>query len=187
MRRLLTVLILLTASVAVASRTEYLSVVRKFQAMDKAQYRPGTSVSLSSGELNSYVQTELETIAPVGVRNPKVELIGGNQATGRALIDFVKLRSAQGKPPNFFIRTLLEGEHEVAVTTRIRSGGGTATVDLQRVEVAGIPIEGRALDYVIQNYLLPKYPDVKIGQPFQLPARVDRIEVTPGAAHVVMR
>jgi hypothetical protein len=34
---------------------------------------------------------------------------------------------------------------------------------------------------------LPNYPDVKIGKPFSLPERVDKIEVTPGVAHVVTR
>jgi hypothetical protein len=116
-----------------------------------------------------------------------VKLDGNDTATGSALIDFVKLRSAQGKPPNWLLRTLLQGEHEVEVTTRVRSGNGSATVDVERVEIEGVPISGAALDFIIENYLLPNYPEAKVGRPFTLAKGVDRIEVHPGVAYVITR
>lgn len=170
-----------------ASRTDYLNVKRKFQTLDKQRPKPGTRVPISSTEINSYVQAELPVVAPKGIRNPEVELHGGNVATGRALVDFVKIRSAQGKNTNWMMRKLLEGEREVAVTTRIRSSGGQATVDLQKVEISGIPIQGATLDFVINNYLIPNYPNAKIGKPFALHKHVEKIEVTPGMAYVTTR
>jgi hypothetical protein len=178
--------VLMTTSLA-ASRTDYASIKKKFQAIEDHQVRPGARVPITAAELNAYVQAELPQVAPDGIRQPRVELQGNNMATGHALIDFVRLRTAQGKPPNFLLRSLLQGEHEVAVTARIRSGGGTATVDVQKVEISGIPIQGSALDFLIQNYLLPRYPDAKIGKPFALSYQMDRIEVAPGVAHVVMK
>jgi hypothetical protein len=85
------------------------------------------------------------------------------------------------------MRKLLEGEREVVVTTRISSGAGKATVNLQRVEISGVPIEGAALDFILTNYLIPNYPEAKIGRPFALHKRVDRIEVEPGVAYVFTR
>jgi hypothetical protein len=187
MRRMLFLPLLLAASVLIASRTDYLNVQRKFQQIEKHQVKRGSRVAITAQELNAYVQAELPKVAPPGVRQPSVQLLGNNAAAGAALIDFVKLRSAQGKPPNWIIRNLLQGEHEVRVTTRVRSGGGKATVDIDRVEVAGIPISGAALDYLIQNYLIPNYPAAKIGRPFDLKYGMDRIEVTPGTAWVVMQ
>jgi hypothetical protein len=185
-RRVFSCLLVVSALVA-GARSDYQNVKDKFQAIEKEKVKPGTRIAIPAQELNAYVQAELPTVAPEGIRNPRVELQGNNIATGHALIDFVKLRTAQGKPPNWFLRQLLEGEHEVAVTTRVRSGGGTATVDVQKVEVSGIPIEGAALDYLIQNYVLPRYPDAKIGRPFALNYRMDRLEVAPGVAYVVMK
>jgi hypothetical protein len=175
------------AATASVSRTDYLSLVRKFDSIEQKKVRAGSRIAISSQELNAYVATELPKVAPPGIRRPVVELNGNNTATGRALIDFVKLRSAQGKPPGWVLRRLLEGEHEVAVTTRVRSGGGTATVDIQRVEVAGIPVSGAALDFLIRNYLRPNYPKAKIGEPFNLGYGLDRIEVARGTAWVVMQ
>ena len=170
-----------------ASRTDYLNVKRKFQTIDKQRPKPGSRVTFTSAELNSYVEAELPVVAPRGIRDPHVELLGDNVAMGRALIDFVKLRSAQGKDTSWMMRKLLEGEREVAVTTRVRSGGGQATVDLQKVEISGIPIQGAALDFIINNYLIPNYPDAKIGRPFALHKHVDRIEVARGVAYVITR
>jgi hypothetical protein len=172
---------------AAVSRSDYLSAKKKFQSIDKQTVKPGTRVALTPAELNAYVQTELPAVAPKGIRNPEVTLQGDNTATGKALIDFVKLRSAGGKSSSWLFRKLFSGEHEVAVTTQIRSGGGQATVFLKRVEVSGIPIDGAALDFLVNNYLIPNYPKAKIGKPFALHKRVDRIEVTPSAAYVVTR
>ena len=175
------------AGYAAVSRTEYLSAKKKFQAIDKQAMKPGSRVAITASELNAYVQNELPLVAPKGIRNPRVQLQGDNTATGTALIDFVRLRSAGGKSSGWLFRKLFEGEREVAVTTHITSGGGKATVDLRKVEVSGIPIEGAALDFLVKNYLLPNYPNAKIGRPFALHNRVDRIEVTPTAAYVVTR
>lgn len=183
----ITTALCLTIGLAGASRTDYLSVKKKFQSLEKQTMKPGTRVAISAAELNAYVQTELPEISPRGIRDPRVELQGGNVATGRAIINFLQLRTARGKETSWMMRKLLEGEREVAVTTHVTSGGGKATVDVQRVEVSGIPIQGAALDFLIENYLIPNYPDVKIGRPFALHKRIDRIEVQPGVAYVVTR
>jgi hypothetical protein len=175
------------AGFAAVSDNDYLSAKKKFQAIDKQAVKSGSKVAFTSTELNAYVQTELPKIAPRGIRDPKVELLGDNKASGKAMIDFLKLRSAQGKSTSWLLSKLLQGEREVSVTTRITSGAGKATVNVQRVEVSGIPIEGAALDFLITNYLMPNYPEAKIGRPFQLHKRVERIEVSPGVAYVFTR
>jgi hypothetical protein len=187
MRSLVLALALLPATFLVATRADYVNIKQKFSSIEKLKVKPGSRVPISVQELNAYVQKELPEVAPDGVRNPSVSLEGNNIATGRALINFLKLRSAHGKTSNWILRQMLNGEHDVAVTTRVESGGGQATVYVQRVEVDGIPIEGGALDFLIHNYLLPNYPDAKIGTPFELKYRMDRLEVKPGMAYVVMR
>jgi len=180
-------LILLLGAGLIASQADYLSAKRKFQAIERYQVKPGTRLPISSTELNAYVQTELREAVPQGVRDPRVDLQAGNIATGRALINFLKIQSARGGDPGWLMKKLLDGEHEVVVTTRISSTAGRATVFLQRVEVGGIPIEGGALDFLIENYLLPNYPNAQINRPFDLKYRMDRLEVSPGVAYVVMK
>ena len=185
MRRLFA--LTLVAAVLIASRTDYLNAQRKFQAIEKYQVKPGSRVPIPSAELNAYVQVELPEAVPQGVRDPRIDLRADNIATGRAMINFLQVQNGKGAAPNWLMRRLLDGEHEVVVTAKISSGAGKATVFLQRVEVGGIPIEGGALDFLIQNYVLPNYPNAKINRPFDLRYRMDRLEVSPGIAYVVMQ
>jgi Flp pilus assembly protein CpaB len=47
------------AGFAGVSQKDYLSAKRKFQAIDKQPPKPGTRVTITSAELNAYVQAEL--------------------------------------------------------------------------------------------------------------------------------
>ncbi len=165
-----------------AAADNYLSAKHKFDAIESDRLRPGARVELTVPELDAYVARE----APAGVRNPDILLGGNGVATGSAVIDFAKLRTAQGHPPGFLLSMLLSGEHPVSVTARIRSGHGQATVDVQRVQISGVEIDGQTLDFLIRNFLLPLYPDAKISQPFDLGHRVERIDVGARAVEVLI-
>jgi hypothetical protein len=112
--------------------------------------------------------------------------LGAGSATGSAIIDFLKLRQASGKASGWVMQKLLAGERQVRVTARIKSGSGRAVVDVERVEISGVTIDGKMLDFLIENYLIPQFPEAKIGQPFELAHRVDRLEVAPDAVGVVL-
>jgi len=168
-----------------APSSDYLSIKRKFDLIESDKLRPGSRVTLTSRELNAFVVNEVAEFDGQGVRDPKLEL-GNDSATGTALIDFLKLRQAAGKPSGWVMTKLLAGERPVRVTARIKSGSGRAVVDVERVEISGVTIDGKMLDYLIQHYLIPQFPEAKVGQPFELAHHIDRLEVTPDAVGVVL-
>jgi hypothetical protein len=165
-----------------AADTQYASARHKFDEIESDQLRAGTRVHLTPGELNAYAEHEV----PAGVRNPRLRLVSPGVATGTALVDFVKLRRAQGADPGWLMTTLFDGERPVSVTARIRSANGQATVDVEQVQVSGMTIDGSALDFLIQNVLLPLYPDAAVGRPFELGHRIERLSVEPGAVTVLI-
>jgi len=75
------------------------------------------------------------------------------------MVDFGKLRRALGYQTGWLMSKLLDGDRPVSVTARVRSAAGRATVDLERVEISGVAVDGRTLDFLIQNILLPLYPN----------------------------
>jgi hypothetical protein len=172
---------LVLAAASVAAVDEYGSAKQKFNQIDAGQLRPGSRVTLTTRELDAYAARE----APNGVRNPRLELQSG-VARGNALIDFGKVRRAQGYQPGWIMAKLLDGERPVSVTARVQSANGKATVDVQRVEISGIVVDGRMLDFLIQNFLLAMYPDAVVGRPFELGHRIDRVDVQPGSVGVVI-
>ena len=185
MKRKLWVLLGLLIPLLGAPSSEYLSAKRKLDLIESEKLRPGSRVILTSSELNAYVANEVAESYAQGVRDPRVDL-GAGSATGSALIDFLKLRQASGKPSGWVMQKLLAGERQVRVTARIKSGSGRAVVDVERVEISGVTIDGKMLDFLIQNYLIPQFPEARIGQPFELAHHVDRLEVAPNGVGVVV-
>lgn len=170
-----------------ATDGDYQSARRKMTSIETMKVKRGGRVQFSEAELNAFLRTELHNVTPPGVRNPSSRLIGGNKASGGILIDFLKLQAARGQKPSWLLKQLLSGEREVEAQVRVQSGAGSASVFLERVSVGGIPLEGPALDFLIDNYFSPRYPDAKIGKPFALKYNIERIDITPGAAHVIMK
>jgi hypothetical protein len=175
----------LAATLLSGASPEYLSVVRKFSLIEQDRLKPGSRVTLTPQELNAYARQESAEAAPGAVRNPRLDL-GAGTATASALIDFGKLRRAEGKSPGWIMSHLLDGERPVTIIARIRSADGTATVDVESVEISGITIEGPMLDFLINNYLIAAYPDAKVGQPFDLGHRIERLDVQPSAVGVII-
>jgi hypothetical protein len=121
-----------------------------------------------------------------GVRNPRLELVANGLARGTALIDFARVQRSQGNPPGWLMAMLLEGERPVSVSVRIHSSKGQATVDVERVEISGMSIEGAALDFLIQHFVLGLYPSAVVGRPFPIGHRVERVDVRPRGVTVVV-
>jgi hypothetical protein len=165
-----------------AAVNDYVSAKQKLDSIENGRLQPGAHVTLSYSELTAVAEKE----APQGVRNPKLRSTERDMATGTALIDFGKLERSQGRKPGWLMSKLLDGERPVSVTARVRSSGGRVTVDVQRVEISGIAVDGGTLDFLIQNFLVPMYPDAIVGRPFELGHRIERLDVAPAAVGVVM-
>ena len=158
------------------------TATRKIDAIKGDRLRAGTRVDLSPRELNAWVRTQV----PAGVRDAALRIDSPGVATGTAVVDLAKVCRSQGFEPGWALSRLLEGEHPIAVTARIRSAGGSATVDVARAEIAGLEIDGRTLDLLIQYVLLPLYPNATVGRPFELGHNIERIDVRPAAIGVVI-
>ena len=164
---------------------ELVSAKHKLDLIEQEKLKRGKRVTFTARELNAYVREEVVKMAPESIRDPRLEL-GMGRALGFARIDFLKVKQAQGKPSGWLMQKLLHGERPVAVTIRVESSGGEARVDVERVEISGVAVEGAALDFLIQQYVTPNYPEAKMGQPFKLSHRVDRLEIRPAGVVAVI-
>jgi len=173
------------AGALAGGEADYWSAKRKLERIQSERVPAGTYVALRAEELTAYARQEVVSVAPEGIREPRVEL-GNQEATGFAYIDFPKLRRSLGQPLGWLLARLLAGERPVRVKARIRSGGGLARVDLERVEIAGLAVQGGVLEFLIRNFVLPYYPEAKVGQPFELAHRIERLEVRPTEVRVWM-
>jgi len=175
----------LCAGLAAAS-SDYFSAKHKLDLIESENLRSGSRVVLTPAELNAYVAEEAPAAFPDGVRDVRISLAGPGLVQGAAIVDFGKLRRAQGDPPGWLMSKLLNGDRPVRVTARLSSAGGRGRVDLQEAKVAGITLDGEALDFVIHTFLLPAYPGAVVGQPFELGHRIEKIDVTPSGVGILI-
>ncbi len=162
------------------------SVSRKLEIIQSGKAKPGAVFVITPMELNAWIRVKALEVAPVGFRQPRIEL-GNNAANGYALIDFLKVRHAAGVETNWLLAKLIQGEKPVKVSARFQSAKGRATVYLQRVEIGGLAVSGATLDFLIHTFFLPLYPNAKIDEPFELADRIDRIDVTPADVRIHMK
>jgi hypothetical protein len=161
---------------------DYASAQQKFALIEAERLRPGARVVLSLPELTAYAEHEV----PAGVSHPRLQVVRPGVAVGTAMVDFGKVRRAQGYRPGWLMSKLLDGERPVSVTARIDSGGGKATVRVERVEISGLEIDGSSLDFLIQNFVIPLYPDAAVDRPFEMGHRIEKLDIQPAAVGVLI-
>jgi hypothetical protein len=168
----------LAATLLLGASPGAISVKQNIERLEAEKVPPGSKVFFPSADLNQYVVELMRQEVGDGIRNPRL-ILGTNRAEGRAIVNFVKLQTDKGKPPGLLVGLLLRGEHDLEVRVKSTSGGGKAQVDVEEVSLDGLVMRGRTLDLLIEYYLAPRVPDVKIGKPFDLKHGVDRVDAAP--------
>ena len=154
---------------------------QKMTLIENETLRPGTRVTMPAAEWNQWVRTQV----PPGVHNPRVTFANG-RITASALIDFAEVQHASGEAPNWFVQNLLRGQHPVSATARITSGEGKSRVDVERAEVNGFVVQGKAVEWLVEQYVRPSHPDAQVGRWFEFVHNIDHVEITPAAVTVIL-
>src|SRR5271169_1858917 len=77
-----------------------LSVSRKLDLIESGETKPGSVFRFTSAELNAWVRVKAPTIISDGFRQPRL-VLGNGEASASALIDFLKVRHANGVETNW--------------------------------------------------------------------------------------
>lgn len=165
---------------------DFSSIQRKMDDIVKEHVKHGGRVFMSHSELDAYLRAQALAIAPKAVHDTKIEL-GENSGTASAKVNFLELNKARGAQSNWMMEKMLDGERLVKVSVHIQCDHGKARVNVDRVEINGAGIQGAPLDFLIQNYVVPQFPTAKVDQWFTLDHHMDRIDVHPAGASVLIR
>ena len=159
---------------------------KKLDLIEAGKAPRGSAVNFPVAEINAWARVRVPEIIPEGIRDIHLEL-GMNTATGTATVNFLKMRQAQGLTTGWFLTKLIEGERPLKVSVRLESSGGRCTVFLTRVELSSVSATKSVLDFLLKSFFLPLYPDAHINEPFDLDYNMERIELRPGLARVVLK
>jgi len=174
-----------TASVLFAADPLADSAQKKLDSIADEKLKRGAVVVLSPQEINAWLHDKAIKAFPEGLRNEHIEL-GSGTVDGTALVDLMKIQKGKSGM-NALIGRLIEGERPLKISIRVESSNGRATVFLTRVELSGVAMDGSILEFLIKQFIQPRYPDIKINQPFDLDYNIDHIEIQPSGVRVLIK
>jgi hypothetical protein len=174
-----------TASMLLAADPLADSAQKKLDSIADEKLKRGAVVVLSPLEINAWLHEKAVKAFPEGIRNEHIDL-GPGTTDGTALVDLMKIQKGKSTM-NALIGRLIEGERPLKISIRVESANGRATVFLTRVELSGVAMEGSILEFLIKQFIQPRYPDIKINQPFDLDYNIDHIEIQPSGVRVLIK
>jgi len=136
------------------------------------------SLEVFEPELEAYVQTSMKKDIPVQLESIRVRLTPGIIAAD------ARLTIPPGSVGNFLADALVDGTHNILIKGKLSGSKQIGKFDLQDVSVDGIPVPNILIDVLLKKYVKPKYPDVDLKEPFDLPWGIDAIEVQQSKAKI---
>jgi hypothetical protein len=148
------------------------SCERKLRYIEQNGHRPQpdqTPTQLSEPEVNAYFAAGRVKL-PTGVHNVRFES-APNLITTLALVDFDEITA--GRRSANPLLSLFSGRHDVRVVARASGSGGQGVVNVESVFIDEVKVPRVALEFFVDRYVRPKYPDLGLDSRFKLPARID--------------
>lgn len=155
------------------------SMARKIASIRQNGDRPDPqkrTTVFAQDEVNAYF-AERRVKMPEGVKVVTFGL-GANAVTSHALIDFDEItRERRSRNPLMYFFT---GTHNVEVVARTeQAGAGRVRVNVESVAIDGVAVPRMALDFFIERFVNPKYPNVGLDREYALPAKLDAVIIAP--------
>jgi hypothetical protein len=158
----------------------FLSMDRKVEILQANAQRPPSQpqiTELTQQELNAYI-AEGGVDLPKGIETAKFDLTPA-VIHATATINFDTISEGHtGNNPIF--SALFTGVHDVEAQAQASGSHGEGTIAVDWVKLDGVEIPRSALDYLMQHYVKPKYPNAGMTTTFALPLRIDMAVVQHG-------
>jgi hypothetical protein len=185
---------LVTLMGAAVSKQQADAFARKIDVIEKqgagGNHRTSSAprrTSVSESEINSWFTYSAGPLLPEGLTQPSLTIVGNGQVTGNATVDLDAVSRSRSSGRTFDLWNLVGGRVPVTVGGIIHTRSGRATFELQDAAIRGIPVPRRVVQELVAYYSrTPEHPDGhRLDEEWELPAGIQTIEITPGAAVVV--
>ena len=162
-----------------ANHADYRSIQQKlvYLKLNAAKTHPDPKpVELTEAEVNAYFN-EGGVKLTKGVSQVHLTSRPGI-IDGHAHVDFEPIM--QGRNPNNPLYNLFSGSHDIHVVAEAAGVNGIATIKTQTVELDNVAVPEWALEFFVQRYLTPRYPNVGMTSTFKMPLRIQTARIETG-------
>jgi len=160
-----------------------LQIVQQAEKPSTAQRR----TTFTEGEVNSYLVYRFGETLPAGVTEPSVDIVGQGRLGGRAVVDLDAVRKAKSSGGWFDPTAYLTGKMPVTATGVLTTKDGAGQFQLESAFISGVPIPKTFLQEIVTYYTRNEQTPsgIKLDQPFERPAKIQRIDVEQDRAVVL--
>jgi hypothetical protein len=142
---------------------------------------------VTENEVNSYLAFNIKEKIPNGLTNPEVTILGADRLAGRVFVDiddFKRNRNSTGvlDPLNY-----LSGKVPVTARGFLQTNEGRGRFYLESAEILRVPLPKPLLQELATFFSRsPERPNgIDIDAPFDLPAKIRKIETERGEAVIM--
>jgi hypothetical protein len=185
-----TIFVLLTVGLAarqVQHSLAFENMDRKVEILEANAQRPPSQpqiTDITQQELNAYI-AEGGVDLPNGVEDVKADFRPAIvHATATVDFDTLAAGHAGGNP---IFSALFSGTHDIEAQAQASGAHGEGMVMIDWVRLDGVAIPRAALEYLIHQYVQPKYPSAGMTTRFALPLRIDLAVVSQGKVTLTQR
>jgi len=149
------------------------------RAEDDPKHKRGSShMEVSETELESYLLYSLKEEIPAQIDSADVR-VGPDIVALDTQITFSS--NATGNP---VMDALVGGTHNLFLKGKFIAQNSRGKFDLQDVRVDGIPVPNVLIQALLKKYVSPKYPQVDLNAPFDMPWAIEELKLEEGKAKV---
>jgi hypothetical protein len=138
---------------------------------------------LTGPEINAYF-AEGGVKMPNGVSHLRLSS-QDTTVDAHADVDFEQIMPGRGSSNPLY--SLFSGTHDVHAVAQATGANGMGIIRVESIDFDGITIPQFALEWFVQHYLAPKYPNVGLTSTFKLPLRIDSATVETGKVRLIQR
>jgi hypothetical protein len=173
-----------------ASRLDASRFQQKVARIEGFQKRttPGTLRTLvTEAEVNAYFAFDGRDQIPAGVVDPHLSILDGGRVAGRAMVDLDRVRLQHKSTGLLDPVNYLSGRVRVSASGILLAHGGLARLELESVQISGIPVPKMLLQELVSYYSRTAHTPrgISLDDPFPLPAGIREIQIGRGEAVIV--
>ena len=176
MRSRIAAVVLLALAAGAAQSGQHSPEFRSFEqkvdylrANSTKQHPDDKPVNLTESEANAFLN-EGGVKLPAGVSNVRLAARSG-EIDGHAQVDFEQVMQHRGS--NNPLAGMFTGQHDVHLLAGAEGANGVGTVKVRSVELDGTQIPPTMLEWFVERYVTPRYPNIGMNSTFKLPLRID--------------
>ncbi len=163
---------------AAAKRVE--DVLTELESREKANDRQSRTFVLAETDMNAYLASEIAKRERKDVERLVVKMNDENRFVTSLTVNLDKVDVKTDSMTGALFRALLRGTQTIEMDGKLTTEKGKGTYEVQSATMNGVPLPASLVNAIISSVGKQQDPPFDPTEPFDLPYKIQKIEVSSG-------